>query len=155
MSEENGSYKKVMVSRADAFRASKWLKKNRQELAARNLTRDQIAEELARALGVPVSVGNLTGICEDFDVEPMWRKHVRDGQPKLLERGQLSRLTAFQLVCIARELERLYGILGETFNPDGKIRIELLSQAAHGHVAVESPEVAEASGPAEVKPISE
>lgn len=156
MSEGNGSYTKVMLTRAQAFQAAKWLKANRQRLLEHNATREQIAAEVAAALGVPVSVGNIQGICEDFQVKPMWRVKPRPAKSPAeiaanqSAKGHLARLVGSQVLALADEVEKLCKALGEPFNADGRLCLDTLRKAVASKIPIDSVrEVADQTAPAE------
>lgn len=163
MSEDNGTthepaYRKVTISRANAFRASKWLRKNKAELLARRLTKDQIAVECAKALELPaMSAGNLEGICTDFEIGPLWVVREPSGKCAavgMLARGQSARVVARELLNVCAEFDRICRLLGETFDPDKTIDLSALRQVVRGHTpAVDSNDTA--SNPTTENPESE
>jgi hypothetical protein len=137
--EHKPAFRKVYISRANAFKASKWLRKNREELAARNLNKRQIADECKAANQIPEMTENhLEGICEDFGIAPMWIRHKpasKRNTEGFANRHQSSRIVAIELLNVAAELDRLFTILGETFDPDKTINLSALRNIARGHTA--------------------
>jgi hypothetical protein len=140
MSEENGKperKKATGISRATAFVVYKWLKKNREDLASRKLTIDQIDDEAARSCQVAgMTRYNVRSICRDFGVDPMWARGTGGGVKGQIIRGQMSRFVAGQVLQVCGELDRVCRLLGEAFDPDKTIDLANLRLVSRGHSPV-------------------
>jgi hypothetical protein len=113
MTENNGTaggnepaYRKVCVSRANAFKASKWLRKNRDGLAARSLTKQQIADECRTGSQIPemLTGKHIESICTDFGIAPMWVRKLPSSNKRSNRR--IRRPRTVQPNCCHRIVER-------------------------------------------------
>jgi hypothetical protein len=81
MSEGNGTGRKIrVISRAQSYQLSKWLRAHKGELADKKLTIDGVLTAVNEAMGLAISEYNLRAICKDFGIDQFWaRKNASAG----------------------------------------------------------------------------
>lgn len=137
VSDNGVSYTKNTVTRKEAFQVSKWLRKNRADIIKRGMSKDDIAKEATTATGIQLSAGNLEGICEDFDIGPVWV--TRGNQPRQdFSPSPTAVFLASQLMHLVDEVTALCVALNEKFDTQGKIKRETLQRVVEGEILTQS-----------------
>lgn len=143
------------LTRAEAYKLMRWIESNWERM--KPLTRDESGKLATKELTFLVGGKAISQAVRDMGRVYPGKINRTSQLGARNENGRNTRMLANQVEAVARELERVTGLLGEAFNPCGSINFDILHDLKRGNHIPRPTDPAEPAklAPGSVKPISQ